>query len=393
MRDYIVVSLIGVDRPGLLADLTQTVADLGVNIVDIGQVSTYRILSLFLLLDSSTSESKDKEIIDRLMEKGTELELKTIVSHLSDLGIHSSKKKEKLLTITVVGPDRPGIVAAITDVLAEHELNIERINMIARDRFFAMELLAGRVEPINLADFRKELRNRGESLGLDIIVQPEDVYRRHKSLIVFDMDSTLVDAEILDEIAREVGVGDEIAALTAAGMAGDLDFEEGLRQRVKKLAGTPVATLEKIADALSLTPGSEELILTLKEMGFKTALVTGGFSFFADRLKDRLGIDYVYANELEIRDGKLTGNVIGFIINRERKGELVKEVCAAAGVAPDNCIAVGDGANDTVMLENAGLGLAFRGKKLLKDTADGAITKTDLATVLYCLGVPARKKD
>ncbi len=392
MRDYIVVSLVGVDRPGLLADITQTVADLGVNIVDIGQVSAYRILSLFLLLDTSTTDTKDDDILRLLKEKGEGLALKTIVSRLSELGVHTPKKKEELLTLTVVGPDRPGIVAAITGVLAEHEINIERITMLARDRFFAMELLAGRVEPVDLLALRKELRARGESLGLDVIVQPEDVYRRRKSLIVFDMDSTLVDAEILDEIAQEVGAGDDIAALTAAGMAGELDFETGLRRRVKMLAGTPVATLERIANALTLTPGSEELLLTLKEMGFKTALVTGGFSFFADRLKDRLGIDYVHANELEIQGGKLTGSVIGPVITRERKGELIGELCAAEGIPQDRCIAVGDGANDAVMLENAGLGLAFRGKDLIKDAADGAITKSDLATVLYCLGVPVKKK-
>ncbi|MFH1721092.1 MAG: phosphoserine phosphatase SerB [Candidatus Altiarchaeota archaeon] len=389
-QKYLVVSIIGLDRPGLLSDFTKVIADLNVNIIDIGQVTSYGILSLYLLLDPTNSKTKSDKIKELLKKKAQELKVNAIISGLGELGPHSLPQKEDLQTITVIGTDRPGIVYNIAETLRKNDINIERINMIARGEFFAMELLTGRVEPVDLMHLRKTLRAKGKDLGLDIIVQPEDVFRRRKNLIVFDMDSTIVDGEVIDDLAEEVGLGSEVSEITQAGLRGEIDFEEGLRRRVKMLAGTHVSTLEKIADAIKLTPGSEELILTLKEMGFKTALVSGGFTFFAERLKEKFGFDYAFANELEIKDGILTGRILGKIVDRQRKGEIVDELCRMENLTTESCVAIGDGANDSIMLKNAGLGLAFKAKDILAEVADGSIDNSNLLSILYCMGIKRR---
>ncbi|MFC2154777.1 phosphoserine phosphatase SerB [Candidatus Altiarchaeota archaeon] len=386
-KDLLAVSILGLDRPGLLSDITGAISELNVNIVDITQTTPHHILSLFLLLDPNTSEENVDVIRGTILEKAGELNLRAVVSSLKELGKHIPPQKEDLQTITVVGRDKPGIIHAITKVIGEQGINIERINQISRGEFFVMELLTGRVEPVDLKELRAFLQKKGEEIEVDVIVQQEDLFRRRKHIIVFDMDSTIVDAEVIDELANLVGVGGPVAEITAAGMRGEIDFEEGLRKRVKMLKGTPVSVLEELAGALKLTPGTEELVLTLKEMGFKTGLVSGGFTFFTDKLKEKLGFDYAYANQVEINDGILTGEVIGQIVDRERKGEIVSEICKIEGVSSDSCVAVGDGANDDVMLKNAGLGIAFNAKEILKKKADGAIDHSNILTLLYCLGM------
>jgi phosphoserine phosphatase len=288
--------------------------------------------------------------------------------------------------LTLLGPDRTGVVAAFSSTLAKHHCNIERIKMIARGEFFAMEMWID-LREANFSLLRQDLTAVAKKIGMDIIAQPEHVFKKRKKVIVFDMDSTIVDGEIIDEMARLAGVGKKVAILTEKGMRGEIDFSESLRARVSLLNGLKIKSLESIAKTVKLTKGSEELVAALKEMGFKVALISGGFSFFTDVLKKRLGFDYAFGNELEIKEGRLTGRVKGRIFDARRKAEVLDEICHREGITRDEVVAVGDGSNDRIMVANAGLGIAFNAKEILNKVADGAITKDHMKGILYCLGI------
>ena len=220
-----------------------------------------------------------------------------------------------------------------------------------------------------------------------MVMQPAHSFQKRKKIVIFDMDSTLVDAEMIDEMAKLAGVGKEIAAITAEGMRTKVDFAQSLRKRVALLKGLSVKTLGSLARTLRLTRGSAELISTLKEMGFRVALITGGFTFFTDILKKKLGFDYAFGNELEIRHGRLTGRIKGRIIDAEGKARMMDEICRLEGITRDEVVAVGDGSNDRIMVANAGLGIAFNAKEILKKVADGALTRDHMKGILYCLGI------
>jgi len=386
MDNLVVVNILGKDRPGLVADITTPLADNRVNIVDIDETTRYGLFSIFMLLDLSTSKlgyDKLKKILQNIVDK---LSMSLLCMPLSEFTELKRPKIKQIQTITVLGADKPGIVAGISNELRRQNINIERIKMIAREELFAMEMLVGYENPVNLNLLRKALRQKGDSLGVDIIVQPEDTFREKKKLIVFDMDSTIVDAEVIDELAKVVGIGDKVSEITARGMRGEIDFRQGLRERVKLLKNTPISVLDEIANNLRLTPGSEELILTLKEMGCKVALISGGFTYFTNKIGSKLGFDYTFGNELEIKNGKLTGRIKGKIVDKEVKGKIIEELAKKEGFGRGEIVAVGDGANDQIMLKNAGLGIAFNAKEILREVADGTINKNNLKGLLYCLG-------
>ncbi|MFQ6079299.1 MAG: phosphoserine phosphatase SerB, partial [Thermodesulfobacteriota bacterium] len=282
--------------------------------------------------------------------------------------------------------DRPGVVAGISRVLAEGSANIEKIKMIARGEFLAMEILVD-IQGGNFVPLRERLLEVANEIGIDIIAQPERMYKKRKKIIVFDMDSTIVDAEIIDEMARFCGMDREVGEITERGMRGEIDFAQSLRERVRCLRGIEVDDLKSLTRSMRLTEGAGELISGLKEMGFKIALISGGFDFFTDVLKERLGFDYAFGNQLETEGGRLTGRVKGRIIDAKRKAEIVDEMCTREGVTREEVVAVGDGANDQIMVANAGLGIAFNAKGVLKKVADGSLTKNHLKGVLYCLGI------
>jgi phosphoserine phosphatase len=258
--------------------------------------------------------------------------------------------------------------------------------MIARGEFLAMEMWVD-LREAHFPLLRQDLNETAKRVGMDIIAQPESIFKKRRKVIIFDMDSTIVDGEIIDEMAESAGVGKKVAAITEKGMRGEIDFSESLRTRVSLLKGLRIKSLESIAKTVQLTKGSEELIAALKEMGFKVALISGGFTYFTNILKERLGFDYAFGNELEIRNGKLTGGVKGKIIDARRKAEVMDEICEREGITRDEVVAVGDGSNDRIMLANAGLGIAFNAKEILKKVADGAITRDHMKGVLYCLGI------
>ena len=390
-----VVTVLGKDRPGLVADLTGEVSEIKGNIVDIEQSVIRGLFSMFMLVDLTSSTVSYDEFSKRFNVLSKKLNVDITLSAYGKYdGDHLPKKRE-LENVTIMGKDKPGIVADISSALYKTGTNIERIKMVARGDLLVMELTVDRKKKTEQQALRDKLRSVGERIGMDIVVQSESAARMRKRLVVFDMDSTIVDAEIIDELAKAGGVGKQVSDITARGMEGKLDFEQSLRERVRMLKGIPVETLEEIRDNMKLTPGSEELLRTLKGMGFKLALISGGFTYFTDELKNKLGFDYAYANELVIKDGRVTGEVTGQIIDSKKKADIVQQIMKKEGLTKEEVVAVGDGANDRIMIKNAGLGIAFNAKEVLKKVADGSITKDNLKGLIYCLGVeetPEEKK-
>lgn len=385
-----VISAVSKDRPGLVHSVTRVLADLNVNIVDVDARSVRGHFSMFLVVDLGTARCTYDEMMAALKPVGQSF----------DLGLRAEpyqagrrKADKHLMILTVMGVDHPGIVAAISAILAQNRINIEKIKMIARGDYIAMELKVDMSEVADIAAIRDQLYAYSETDGLDVSMREYDVMEKPKRVVVFDCDSTIIQAEVIDELAKIAGVDREVRQMTREAMSGTLDFNEAIRRRVKLLRGLPVDKLELLARSISLTPGTEELISALRTMGYKIAVISGGFSFFTNYLKARLNLDYVFANELEIRDGIVTGNISGGIIDAEKKGEILMEIARREGVSPDQVVAVGDGANDRFMLQNAGLAIAFNPKEVLKQYSNGMITTKSLYGLLHMLGVPDTRAD
>lgn len=384
--DFYVISVIGEDQVGIVSKVTQFLFRKGVNIVDIEQTVVHSQFTMVLLVQPLPFRFQSSQVRAGLSRLAKRLNVNITMTPLREYkGLRLAETKKPYI-LTILGPDRPGIVAAFSSVFSKHHCNIERIKMIARGELLAMEMWIDLREayfPI----LRADLTAVAKRVGMDIIAQPEQVFKKRKKVIVFDMDSTIVDGEVIDEMAKIAGVEKKVKALTEKGMRGEINFVQSLRTRVSFLKGLRVKSLESLAKTFKLTKGSEELIAALKEMGFKVALISGGFTYFTDVLKDRLGFDFAFGNELEIKKARLTGRIKGRIIDAQRKAEIMDEICRKEGITRDEVVAVGDGSNDRIMVANAGLGIAFNAKEILKKVADGAITRNHMKGVLYCLGI------
>jgi phosphoserine phosphatase len=385
-EDLFVVSVIGEDQVGLVSEVTQLLFKKGLNIIDIEQTVIHSQFTMVLLLQPIRPRFQLSRLRDDLQRLAKRRGMNITITPLHEFkGLRLAETK-KPYVLTILGSDRPGVVAAFSSSLAKNHCNIERIKMIARGEFLGMEM----VIDLRDADFyllRKELSEVARRTGTDVIAQPEPTFKKRKKVIVFDMDSTIVDGEIIDEMAKLAGVGKKVAAITQEGMKGKIDYVQSLRARVSLLKGLGIKSLEPLAETLKLTKGSEELILALREMGFKIGLISGGFSYFTDIVKKRLGFDYAFGNKLEIKSGKLTGRIKGKIIDAYRKAQIMDDICHKEGITRDEVVAVGDGSNDRIMVANAGLGIAFNAKEILKKVADGTITRENMKGVLYCLGI------
>lgn len=385
------ISFIGRDRPGLIRDILIDPACKNVNIVDMDQRVMQGIFVMSLVADFGCAEIRPKELESFFQKRSDDLGIE--VSFLPmELYRGRHKSKKDLFSVMILARDRVGIILDVASIAARMKINIERSSVTARGELISIEFVMDFVE-CESASCREDLRKECEALGLDIIIQKLDLLKKEKRMIVFDMDMTIVDFEIINKLASCVGVDDQVKCITEKAMKGEMDFEESLRQRVRLLKGTPMSTLEEIANNLQLTPGSEELIHHLKQMGYKIALISGGFTYFTDVLKDRLGFDYTFANELEIKDGVLTGEIVGKVIDARAKGETVNELAKLERICPDNIVAVGDGANDCLMIQNAGLGVAFNAKEILKKVSDGSISRENIIGLLNVLGIAEKGKD
>lgn len=372
----IAITVYGGDRREIVYEISKVLADANVNIVDIEQRVLNKIFLMYMVADCSKSNLSFEELKLKLFEVGRSLNVEVHVSKFERL--------KNLYVITVLGRDRVGIVRDISRILLDHGVDIKRTSLIARDKLISIEFLVD-IGDADCNQLKRDLKREAEAVSLDVVIQPYE--KREKRLIVFDMDSTLVDAEIIDEIARYAGVEEDVRRITERAMRGEMEFKEALKERVKLLRGLPVEVLERIYRNVKLTEGAKELVQALKKNGYKVAVVSGGFSYFTERLKEELGLDYAFGNELEIKDGKLTGKIKGRIIDAEEKAKIIEEIAKKEGISKENVVAVGDGANDRIMIENAGLGIAFNAKDALKDVADGTISKENLIGLACVLGL------
>jgi phosphoserine phosphatase len=386
---YIMVSATGKDKPGLTAKITEMITAVNGNIVDIEAFSMRGLFAIFMILDCCTLSVPLENLKHQLLDLGKKIGLEISID-----SIESGRRKigKKLVLLTTLGKDRPGIVAKVSRFLSQNNVNIERIRMIAYGELNAMEILIDINDiTVPLEDFKEALNRACKEVGQDVVFQEDTVFRRPKRLIVFDVDGTLIDAEMIDELAKAAGVGGKVSEITLRAMNGEIEFKEALKERVRLLKGLDARILKSIVDNLDVTAGAEELITALKTLGYKIALISGGFAQFVEKIKNKLGIDYVYANKLVIEDGKLTGKLVEPIIDAERKAELMREIAEKENLLMNQIVAIGDGANDRFMLQNSGLGIALYPKEVLQKVAAGVITKENLAGILYCLGAPEEK--
>jgi phosphoserine phosphatase len=388
MDSLYVIYALGKDKPGLVHSVTNILAGLDINIVDVEARAVRGHFLLFLVVDLGAALCTYEDLILALEPVGSDFDLGLRVEPFR-AGLRNPEKH--LLVVTIMGIDRPGVVASISGLFSENDINIESIRMIARGDYIAMELTVDASNLADLSGLRKILYRYSEDTGLDVSLQDEDIFQRPKRVVIFDCDSTIIQEEVIDELAKAAGVGSAVEEMTVRAMDGRLDFNDALRERVRLLKGFPLDKLESIKSTVNLTPGAEELVSTLHYMGYKVGVISGGFSFFTDYLKKRLKLDYVYANELEIDNGVLTGEITGEIIDAERKGEIIKQIAARERISVDQIVAVGDGSNDRFMLKNAGLAIAFNPKEILKEYSDGVITGRNLSGLLYFLGIPDSK--
>ncbi len=389
MSQLYVISAVGKDKPGLVYTVSNVLAELGINIVDVDARSVRGHFSLFIVIDLSTSEHGFEKMYTSLkpLESNFNLGL-----NIEPYEAGRRKAEKRMMVLTVMGQDRPGIVAGVSGIMAEIDINIETIRMIARGDYIAMELSVDASEVPDMSVARKTLYKFSEDTGLDVSLRDHDIFEKPKRVVIFDCDSTIIQEEVIDELAKVAGVSNRVKTMTDRAMQGELDFEAALKERVSLLKGVTTEQLEMLSGAINLTAGAEELIATLHFMGYKVGVISGGFTFFTDYLKNKLNLDYVFANELEIVDGVVTGRIKGEIIDANRKGEIIRKIADSERISIDQVVAVGDGANDRFMLENSGLAIAFNPKEILKEYSDGMINSDNISGLLHFLGIPELNK-
>ncbi|HEY3556764.1 MAG TPA: phosphoserine phosphatase SerB [Kribbella sp.] len=378
-RPTLLVTLTGTDRPGLTSAVLSTLATRGLEVIDAEQVVLRGRLVLGVLLSAPRDHKSLKEELKALASV-----LDVEISVKKGVGDNEPRRKGRS-QVTVIGhPLSASGLAAIAGRIADTGANIDRISRMARYPVTAMEIAVSGVEPEAL---RTVLAQEGVRQGLDIAVQDGGLYRRAKRLIVMDVDSTLIQGEVIEMLAAHAGRLEEVAAVTEQAMRGELDFAESLRHRVAALEGLPVSALDEVYAAIELAPGARTLVRTLKRLGYQFAIVSGGFSQITGKLAAELGIDYAKANELEIADGRLTGKVVGEIVDRPGKATALRQFAAQSGTPLTQTVAIGDGANDLDMLAAAGLGVAFNAKPVVRAAADTHLSVPYLDTILYLLGI------
>ncbi len=394
------IDITGHDHPGVTHSLTAILASGGVRILDIGQAVIHEALALGLLVELTEEMKSSTLLTDLLLEAhrlGVQIRFNAVSREDYDAWVRAQGKGRYI--ISVLGPALTAAhLSAVSGVIAQSGLNIDRIERMSGrtpldgngSARMCVELSASGTLASE-DDMRTALLALTREHDVDVAFQHDNVYRRNRRLVAFDMDSTLIRTEVIDELARLAGVGDRVAAITEAAMRGELDFQASFRRRVALLKGLPESSLQRVVDAVPLMDGAERLIATLRRLGYKTAILSGGFTFVGRELQRRLGIDYLHSNDLDIVDGVVTGEVKGEIVDGARKAFYLTEIAKAEGLSMEQVIAVGDGANDLPMLRLAGLGIAFRAKPVVRQSARQAISTMGLDGILYLLGVRDRE--
>ena len=395
--EIILISISGEDKPGVTNSIATILGKYNASILDIGQADIHHTLSLGILFRVS-NHSDSGNILKEVLFKCSEINVAVRFTPVSEERYTNwvGRQGKSRYIVTVLGKViTASQLAVVTNALLAQELNIDSIKRLTgrptldtkneHDVRFCIELSV-RGELKDKSALSAQFLKYSSELGMDISFQKDDMYRRNRRLICFDMDSTLIKTEVIDELADRAGVGEEVRAITEAAMRGELDFSESFKQRVGLLKGLDESVMAEVARNLPIMEGADRLMSILKKCGFKIAILSGGFNYFGNYLKKRFDVDYVYANELEIIDGKLTGNYIGDIVDGKRKAELLRLISQVEKIELEQVIAVGDGANDLPMLNLAGLGIAFHAKPTVKANARQSISTIGLDGVLYFLG-------
>ncbi len=388
-ESLIMFTVTGADHPGITKSLMKIVSQANLKLKDMGQTVTFATLSLSFVVefpeDNETKEQVVKDLLFEANRMGLQLEYKSVKT-LEKNHIHHENK----FTLNLVSSqDIPSqFLAEMAEIFTESNINIYRIDKLSKNDFTSLEISTTVPESVSLKEIKKRLLNASTKSEVDLAFLKDNVFRRSKRLIVFDMDSTLIQTEVIDEMAKIHGVGDEVISITERAMNGEIDFDESLKQRVSKLKGLDVSQLKEIAQNLPLTSGTKDFIATVKSLGYKTAIISGGFTFFAEHLKNLLQLDYAFANELEILNNKLTGEIVGPIINAEQKALLLKVLAQQEQISLEQVVAIGDGANDLPMLSIAGLGIAYHAKEIVKRNAPHHMGHGPMTSILYFLGIP-----
>ena len=401
MNEPTLISITGMDRPGITSSITQILSEHNVHVLDIGQSVIHDALSLGMLVQApeNTNEILVRDAVQKKIDElGLAVRFVGISRESYEHWVNQQGKPRHIVTL-LARRITAHHISRVSRIVADNKLNIDKISRLSgrvpleevKNHSQACVEFSLRGPVDDLPALRREFMELANEIDVDIAYQENNVYRRNRRLVAFDMDSTLIQAEVIDEIAKRAGVGRQVAEITERAMRGEIDYRASFTQRVALLKGIPESVLGEVAATLRITDGVERLMSTLKKLGYKTAILSGGFTYFGRALQRRFGFDYVFSNELEIENGFVTGNVIGEIVDGQRKASLLASIAQHEGFSLEQTIAVGDGANDLPMLSIAGLGIAFRAKPIVKESAKQSLNTLGLDGILYLMGLSERE--
>jgi phosphoserine phosphatase len=401
MSDVVLINITGRDRKGLDAKFTRILAEYGVNILDIGQAVIHNHISFGILAEIPDSKDFSSIFKDMLFEghnMGLKIDINRIDNDNYEKWVHAQGKERRIITLlgrTITARQ----ISAVASIIAENHLNIDNITRLTGRISLKTPLanpkasvkLSVSGKPLSILDMRRKFMEISRETGIDISFHVDNIYRKNRKLVVFDMDSTLIQGEVIVELAKLANVGEKVNKITESAMRGEIDFKESFIKRVALLKGIKEEQLAGISRNLPLTDGADIVAKTLKGLGYKLGILSGGFTFIGEYLKEKLGFDYMYANELDIENGVVTGKVVGDIVDGEKKAILLRQIAQKENLALEQTIAVGDGANDLPMISIAGLGVAFNAKPIVRKKASNTISSVGLDGLLYLIGIHERE--